>query len=88
MPFYEQITQALGRLFRKYIYGEDPDERRKRLHEEALREIDAQLPYTVQMRLAMRVWEDNRQKNTPLRMQRLSPAGAKILPFPSRSRDL
>ena len=83
---HEQITQALGELFRKYICGEDPDERRKRLHEEAMREIDAQLPYTVQMRLAMRAWEHNRQ--TPLRMRRLSRAGAKILPFPSRSRDL
>ncbi len=50
---YETITQALASWTRKYLCDEDPDERRARLREEALKEIDAELLPLVQLRLAM-----------------------------------
>ncbi len=52
---YKKITQFLNRLSRNYICDEDPDERRTRLREEAMREIDAQVLPVVQMRLAMQL---------------------------------
>ncbi len=57
--FYGKVAQALGALSRKWICDEHPDERRARLREEALEEIDAQVLPIVHRRLAtqLALWD-------------------------------
>lgn len=50
--------------FRDRPCNENPDERRGRLHEEALREIDAEPAFIKQTRIAMRLWEHNNGHET------------------------
>ncbi|MFZ1109454.1 MAG: hypothetical protein WAN43_14075 [Rhodomicrobium sp.] len=50
---YETVALALKNLSQKYLYDEDPEERRNRLREEALTQIDAKILPILQMRLAV-----------------------------------
>jgi hypothetical protein len=52
LSFYERIAEALESLSQKYLFSEDPEERRNRLREEALAEIDATVLPILQMRVA------------------------------------
>jgi len=54
---YERIASALRNLVQKYLCAEEPEERRKRLREQALAEIDAKMLPILQMRVAMQQWE-------------------------------
>ncbi len=60
---YERIASALGGLWRKVLSDEDPEERRKRLREEALKEIDAGLRPILKLRFAMQEWERDLKKD-------------------------
>lgn len=51
----KQIKSALDMWSRKYICDEDPDERRERLREESLKEIEANVLFVVRLREAMRL---------------------------------
>ncbi len=59
----ELIKLSFGRWRRKYICDEDPDDRRERLHWEAVREIENHVLETVRMREAMAAWERENQKS-------------------------
>jgi hypothetical protein len=54
---YERVALALGNLSQRYLYDEDPEERRERLREEALTQIDAKMLPILQTQLAMQGWE-------------------------------
>jgi len=60
---YEQFMLRLNNWTRRYICDEDPDERRKRLRAEALKEVDAQVLPAVQLRVAMQDWERDLEKS-------------------------
>ncbi len=53
--YCQQVKQALSDWSRRYISDEDPDERRSRLRQQALEEINAQVLPVIQLRMAMRV---------------------------------
>ena len=59
--YYQWISQALGVLSLAYVCDEDPDERRARLREGALREIDAQILPVVQLKMAMQPWSHEQE---------------------------
>ncbi len=50
---YEKMKMALSDWSRRYVCDEDPDERRRRLQQEAFEEIHAQALHVVQLRMAM-----------------------------------
>ncbi len=59
---FEQFGQALGESWRRYICDEDPDERRKRLHKQALKEIDAKLLSIIKSQITMQEWTSDLQR--------------------------
>ncbi len=54
--FSRQFGRAWDGWWRRYICDEDADERRKRLCEEALGQIDAQLLSAIRARIAEQEW--------------------------------